>query len=98
MKLSDLSYDDDGNLYHKQKKLTPKINTDGYPYIVLNAQKINVKRVIFMIALIDLTNFVIVNLDGDKQNNSLTNLEIMTRTECNQHHFNLRTKGKKYHD
>ena len=93
--LDGLSYDQYGQIYLKGVLLNQTISkSTGYPYIVINDRTINVKRIIFMIAKVDIKNLVVVNLNGIKTDNNLDNLELMTRHECNQHHFNLRQKRK----
>lgn len=91
----DIEYDINGKLYLNKKLIKVSIHKkSGYPYVLIDNKMIHVKRLIFLIAGIDVTNKVVVNLNGIKTDNHLDNLELMTGSESSQYHFDQRQKRK----
>ncbi len=94
----DLFYDmDNGELYkYKNRKYKYVIyDRKGYKQIYYHGGKRLSHLLIHQKLGIDLTGFVVAFLDGNKKNTSAKNMAVLTRHECNQHHYWLRRKAKK---
>ncbi len=94
---SDLFYDmENGDLYKYSNRQYKYIHYDrkGYKQIHYHGGKRLVHKLIHQKLGIDTTGFVVVFLDGNKTNTSAENMALLTRHECNQHHFWLRKKSK----
>lgn len=94
-------FDENGNVYSlkngRVKKLKPRITHDGYVWYSLSkdgkAKTIRINRIIATALIPNPENKLTVNhKDGNKLNNTLSNLEWATREEQIQHAYNLNLK------
>jgi len=95
---SDLFYDmENGELYKYKNRKYKYMHYDqsGYKQIHYHGGKRLVHFLIHDKLGIDRTGFVVAFLDGNSKNTSADNMALLTRHECNQHHFWLRKKSKK---
>lgn len=70
------------------REMTSRLNTNGYPYILIQGHKKLVHRVVAMAYLPNPEGKKCVNhKDGDKLNNALSNLEWVTHSENMKHAF-----------
>ena len=92
----DLYYNmETGDIYkHKTYKYLTYLDNDGYNRIRYKNNAIRIHTLIHDKLKIDRTGLVVTFLDGNKQNTSMHNMALMTRHECNLHHYWLRKLAK----
>ncbi len=91
--ISEMSYESKTGLIKYKGELCKIIS----PKKILNPTYINVEgerfptnKLIFTLLNMDIFNYVVVHLDGNKLNNQLLNLELMTKHDSNRYHFKKR--------
>jgi len=95
------SVDEDGNVFShiSGRKLKPYLTSKGYYHIILAGRNIKVHRLVAEAFLPDFLEKPQVNhIDGNKQNNHISNLEMATASENMLHAFNtgLNPKGENH--
>lgn len=66
---------------HTKKIIQPKINGNGYYFISINNENYKVHRLVAQTFLGNIDNMTIDHLDGNRRNNKLSNLEIVSFAE-----------------
>ena len=77
--------------------LKKSVNNNGYELVSLgkNSGKLRVHRLVASAFLGDVKGFVIDHIDGNKQNNNVENLEIVTSSENNKRAYDCGLKKAK---
>ena len=91
-----------GGMILKERLLKPCLCKNGYLYVVLSKNHIKKNYYIHRLvatAFLSETNSTVNHKDGNKHNNSLSNLEFVSYSENNQHAYNigLHRKGEKHY-
>ena len=94
--LNNITGNDQGELSYKDKLIKTQLSTEGDPCILVDNKILKVKRVLFLIKKIDLTNLYVINLNGDHADTSIQNLIALTKGQCVHYHGQHRRKQKNY--
>lgn len=76
-----LSVDENGNLFRNGKPLKTKPHKDGYTYVSINGERYTAHRISYSLQVDRCLkpDEIIDHVNGDKQNNSLFNLRVVSQ-------------------